>query len=155
MFHHWNPMSMGTRGADEVGQWFAEGFTVYYAGVIPLRSGLTAYSEYLDYLNRWLRRYELSPLRDMKEAAWKSISHSSGEGYGSTQEVFSKPMARGSPMRTGTRFCGSFRAGLRANGIWESSRMVAGFISRWTSEMSSIERPSSAGKCRMEQRSFD
>lgn len=81
MFHHWNPMSMGSRGADEVAQWFSEGFTVYYAGVIPLRSGLTSYAEYLDYLNRWLRRYELSPLRGMKEADWKSISHSSGEGY--------------------------------------------------------------------------
>jgi predicted metalloprotease with PDZ domain len=81
MFHHWNPMGMGTRGADEVAQWFTEGFTVYYAGVIPLRGGLTTYSEYLDYLNRGLRRYELSPLRDMKETAWKSIPHSSGEGY--------------------------------------------------------------------------
>lgn len=86
MFHHWNPMSMGTRGADEVAQWFAEGFTVYYAGVIALRSGLTTYSEYLDYLNRWLRLYELSPLRSMKEAAWKSMSHSSGEGYALSYE---------------------------------------------------------------------
>lgn len=80
MFHHWNPSGMGTRGADEVAQWFAEGFTVYYAGVIPLRSGLTTYSEYLDYLNRWLRRYELSPLRGIKEDAWKTMSHSSGRG---------------------------------------------------------------------------
>jgi predicted metalloprotease with PDZ domain len=77
MFHHWNPSSMGTRGADEAAQWFAEGFTVYYAAVIPLRSGLTTYSEYLDYLNLWLRRYEISPLR----GAWKTMSHSSGDGY--------------------------------------------------------------------------
>ena len=81
MFHHWNPMSMGMRFMDEVAQWFTEGFTVYYAGVIPLRSGLTSYSEYLDYLNLWLQRYEISPLRSMNEAAWKSISHFSGEGY--------------------------------------------------------------------------
>jgi predicted metalloprotease with PDZ domain len=86
MFHHWNPMSMGPRGADEVAQWFAEGFTVYYAGVIPLRSGLTTYTEYLDYLNRWLRRYELSPLRGIEEADWKSTSHSSGEGYALSYE---------------------------------------------------------------------
>jgi hypothetical protein len=33
MFHHWNPLSMGSRGAGEVAQWFTEGFTVYYAGV--------------------------------------------------------------------------------------------------------------------------
>jgi predicted metalloprotease with PDZ domain len=86
MFHHWNPSGMGTRGADEVAQWFAEGFTVYYAGVIPLRIGLTTYSEYLDYLNRWLRRYELSPLRGIKEEDWKAMSHSSGEGYALSYE---------------------------------------------------------------------
>ena len=49
--------------------------------MIPLRSGLTTYSEYLDYLNQWLRRYEISPLRGIKEEAWKTMSHSSGEGY--------------------------------------------------------------------------
>jgi predicted metalloprotease with PDZ domain len=81
MFHHWNPSGMGTRSADEVAQWFAEGFTVYYAGVIPLRGGLTTYSEYLDYLDRWLRHYEISPLRGVREEAWKTMSHSSGDGY--------------------------------------------------------------------------
>lgn len=86
MFHHWNPSGMGTRAADEDAQWFAEGFTVYYAGVISLRSGLTTYSEYLDYLNLWLRRYELSPLRGAKEEAWKKMSHSSGEGYALSYE---------------------------------------------------------------------
>jgi predicted metalloprotease with PDZ domain len=78
MFHHWNPMSMGSRGADDVAQWFSEGFTVYYAGVIPLRAGLTPYGDYLEYLNRWLRRYQISPLRSTKEADWKAMSHTSG-----------------------------------------------------------------------------
>jgi predicted metalloprotease with PDZ domain len=86
MFHHWNPKGMGARGADDVAQWFAEGFTVYYAGVIPLRSGLTDYSGYLNYLNTWLRRYELSPLRGMKEDAWRKLSHASGEGYALSYE---------------------------------------------------------------------
>jgi predicted metalloprotease with PDZ domain len=81
MFHHWNPMSMGNMGADELAQWFSEGFTVYYAGALPLRSGLISYAEYLEYLNRWLRRYEMSPLRGMTEAAWKAIPHNSGAGY--------------------------------------------------------------------------
>jgi predicted metalloprotease with PDZ domain len=81
MFHHWNPMSMGPRSADEVAQWFAEGFTVYYAGVIPLRAGLTPYDDYLKYLNRWLRQYQASPLRGMKEADWKTLSHAGGPGY--------------------------------------------------------------------------
>ena len=86
MFHHWNPLSMGPRTADAVAQWFTEGFTVYYGGVIPLRTGLTTYSEYLEYLNQWLRRYELSPLRGMNEAAWQSIPHFSGEGYALSYE---------------------------------------------------------------------
>ena len=86
MFHHWNPLSMGSRGAGEVAQWFTEGFTVYYAGVIPLRSGMTTYSEYLEYLNRWLRRYELSPVRGINETAWKSTPHSSGKGYALSYE---------------------------------------------------------------------
>jgi predicted metalloprotease with PDZ domain len=81
MFHHWNPMSMGSRSADEVAQWFAEGFTVYYAGVIPLRAGLTPYDDYLKYLNRWLRQYQASSLRGIKEADWKTLSHASGPGY--------------------------------------------------------------------------
>jgi predicted metalloprotease with PDZ domain len=81
MFHHWNPMSMGTLGTDDVAKWFSEGFTVYYSGVIPLRSGITSYPDYVKYLNLWLRRYQLSPFRQMSEAAWKSSSHSSGEGY--------------------------------------------------------------------------
>ena len=81
MFHHWNPMSMGTLGTDDVAQWFSEGFTVYYADVIPLRSGITSYSDYLHSLNDWLRHYQLSPLRNMNEADWKSASYSSGEGY--------------------------------------------------------------------------
>lgn len=81
MFHHWNPMSMGTLGTDDVAQWFGEGLTVYYSGVILLRSGLMSYSDYLHYLNDWLRHYQLSPLRNMNEAAWKSSSYFSGEGY--------------------------------------------------------------------------
>lgn len=78
MFHHWNSMSMGTWGTNDVAQWFSEGFTVYYAGVIPLRAGITSYSEYLHYLNVWLRRYEFSPLRNMNESAWKASSRSFG-----------------------------------------------------------------------------
>jgi predicted metalloprotease with PDZ domain len=80
MFHHWNPMSMGPRSSDADAQWFAEGFTVYYAGVIPLRAGLTPYNDYLEYLNRWLRRYQTSPLRGIREADWRALSHSSGPG---------------------------------------------------------------------------
>jgi predicted metalloprotease with PDZ domain len=81
VFHHWDPMSMGPRESSEVATWFAEGFTTYYAGVIALRGGLTTYNEYLGYLNTWLRRYQSSSLRQMKQADWKAVAHSSGEGY--------------------------------------------------------------------------
>lgn len=79
MFHHWDPISMGWRSADDVAQWFTEGFTVYYAGVILLRSGLVSYPKYLDYLNLWLRRYELSPLRNINTGDWKSNPASTGD----------------------------------------------------------------------------
>jgi predicted metalloprotease with PDZ domain len=81
MFHHWNPMSMGQRESDEVATWFAEGFTTYYAGVITLRGGLSTYTEYLEYLNLWLGRYQSSDLREIKEADWKAVAHSSREAY--------------------------------------------------------------------------
>ena len=81
MFHHWNPMSMGPQAADEVAQWFTEGFTIYYGGVIPLRSRLTSFQDYLAYMNRWLRRYQLSPMRKFTKAQWGDVSHTSGPGY--------------------------------------------------------------------------
>lgn len=82
MFHHWNPLSMGPLGhADQVVQWFSEGFTVYYEGVIPLRAGLISYADYLEFLNRRLRDYQTSPLRKVTNAEWQKISHSSGPGY--------------------------------------------------------------------------
>jgi predicted metalloprotease with PDZ domain len=80
MFHHWNSMSMGP--ADEVMQWFTEGFTVYYEMVIPLRAGLITYADYLKYLNRRLQEYQTSPLRKVSNAEWWKLSHTSGPGYG-------------------------------------------------------------------------
>jgi predicted metalloprotease with PDZ domain len=81
MFHHWNPMSMGPAGADEAVQWFTEGFTVYYEAAIPLRAGLITFADYLEYLNQRLREYQRSPLRQLSNAEWQKLSHSSGPGY--------------------------------------------------------------------------
>ncbi len=80
MFHRWNSMSMGP--ADEVMQWFTEGFTVYYEMVIPLRAGLITYTDYLKYLNRRLQEYQTSPFRKVSNAEWWNLSHTSGPGYG-------------------------------------------------------------------------
>ena len=79
VFHHWNPGSMGPSN-DSV-QWFYEGFTYYYEGVIPLRSGLISYADYLKSLNEHLSEYELSPLHDISNAAWLEVDHTSGAGY--------------------------------------------------------------------------
>lgn len=81
MFHHWNPMSMGQPISDEVAQWFTEGFTTYYAGVLSSRSGLISNEGYVEYLNRWLRRYQLSPMKNVSQPEWAKESHASGFGY--------------------------------------------------------------------------
>jgi predicted metalloprotease with PDZ domain len=81
MFHHWNPISMGPTAADESAQWFAEGFTVYYAAVLPLRAGLISQADTLADLNRQLVQYQTSPLRHMSAAEWQKVSHASGPGY--------------------------------------------------------------------------
>ena len=80
MFHHWNPMSMGSVSGDDSLQWFTEGFTVYYEGAIPLRAALISYADYLEDLNRRLQAYQTSPIREVTNAAWKKMSHSSGPG---------------------------------------------------------------------------
>ena len=80
MFHHWNPKSMGPVANDGSLQWFTEGFTVYYAGAIPLRAALISYADYVEYLNRRLEQYQTSPLRKVTNADWKKMSHSSGPG---------------------------------------------------------------------------
>ena len=77
MFHHWNPLSMGPTEDDSL-QWFTEGFTVYYEAAIPLRAGLISYAEYLEQLNRRLQQYQRSPIRNVTNAAWLKMSHSSG-----------------------------------------------------------------------------
>jgi predicted metalloprotease with PDZ domain len=69
IFHHWNPMSMGPMAEDEALRWFFKGFTAI------------SYGEYLDYLNRRLREYQTSPLRELTIAEWQKVPHSSGPGY--------------------------------------------------------------------------
>jgi predicted metalloprotease with PDZ domain len=81
MFHHWNPLSMGPIPQNDGAEWFTEGFTMYYEGAIPLRAGLISYQNYLDFLNRNLRQYQLSPMRNMSNAAWDKLSHASGPAY--------------------------------------------------------------------------
>lgn len=78
MFHHWSPLSMGPTSDEN--QWFTEGASVYYASVILLRAGLIRYEDYLVDLNRRLRDYQRSPMRNITNAAWVQADHRSGAG---------------------------------------------------------------------------
>jgi predicted metalloprotease with PDZ domain len=65
-FHSWNPYKLGVikEPAGSV-KWFIEGFTVYYGDVLLLRSGLLPLPEYIERLNKRIRDYESSPVRNL------------------------------------------------------------------------------------------
>lgn len=66
VFHSWNPYKMGIVGEPEGNvTWFTEGFTVYYADVLLLRSGLLSFPDYIEHLNRRIRDYESSPVKNL------------------------------------------------------------------------------------------
>src|SRR5260370_33164295 len=65
-FHAWNPHKMGVmKGLGVSEKWFAEGFTVYYADVLLLRAGLLSLPEYVERVNRRIRDYESSPVKNL------------------------------------------------------------------------------------------
>jgi len=65
-FHAWNPQKMGTmREPSESEHWFSEGFTVYYADVVLLRSGLLTLPGYIESVNGRIRDYESSPVKNV------------------------------------------------------------------------------------------
>ena len=65
-FHAWNPHKMGVmKGPGVSEKWFAEGFTVYYADVLLLRAGLLSLPEYVEHVNRGIRDYESSPVKNL------------------------------------------------------------------------------------------
>lgn len=61
-FHNWNPNRMGDIPSDQQGKidWFKEGFTTYYAGLLLERAGATGLPAYLDDVNQDLRQYSTS-----------------------------------------------------------------------------------------------
>ena len=66
-FHLWNPYKMGGEQGEGV-SWFTEGFTRYYTDLILFLSDYLSLSEYIDHINEKLRRYELSPVRNVSNA---------------------------------------------------------------------------------------
>ena len=65
-FHAWNPHKMGAVREPEANEkWFTEGFTVYYSDVLLLRSGLLPLPDYIENVNRRIRDYESSPVKNL------------------------------------------------------------------------------------------
>ncbi|PYT27636.1 MAG: hypothetical protein DMG57_17665 [Acidobacteria bacterium] len=65
-FHTWNPYRMGVLPDSSIGMsWFTEGFTTYYQDVLLLRAGLLSFPEYVQHTNENLRKYLLSPARNV------------------------------------------------------------------------------------------
>ena len=65
-FHTWNPYRMGALPSSVIAiEWFTEGFTRYYQHIMLLRAGMLAWPEYVERTNEILRKYLLSPARDI------------------------------------------------------------------------------------------
>ncbi|TAH35812.1 MAG: hypothetical protein EYC70_12360 [Planctomycetota bacterium] len=64
MFHDWNGITIRLEEPEELGYWFSEGFTNFYARRLLLRAGLTGLRRYADSASDALRSYLTSPVRD-------------------------------------------------------------------------------------------
>jgi predicted metalloprotease with PDZ domain len=66
IFHTWNPYKLGRMRSPAEGiYWFTEGFTTYYQDLLLWRSGLLSGDAYFQALNRILRDYHLSPVKNI------------------------------------------------------------------------------------------
>jgi predicted metalloprotease with PDZ domain len=65
MFHVWNPGRMGGLGRDERLYWFSEGFTEYFASVLLQRIGMRTEAEHVQWVNRVVADYTMSPARNL------------------------------------------------------------------------------------------
>jgi predicted metalloprotease with PDZ domain len=65
-FHTWNPYRMGARPDSSITMsWFTEGFTTYYQDLLLMRAGLLSFPQYVERTNEKLRKYFLSPARNV------------------------------------------------------------------------------------------
>lgn len=64
LFHTWNGRRIRRSQPEQLVYWFTEGVTNYYARLLLLRRGLMGYGDYLQHLNRAIRRYYSSPVRN-------------------------------------------------------------------------------------------
>ncbi len=63
-FHTWNGRKIPLGQPEELGYWFSEGFTEFYARRLLFRAGLLTLDEYVNDLNDNLRRLAESPARN-------------------------------------------------------------------------------------------
>jgi predicted metalloprotease with PDZ domain len=66
-FHIWNPYKMGREQGTDL-SWFTEGFTRYYTDLVLFRTHFLSLSQYIQHTNEKLRKYELSPARNISNA---------------------------------------------------------------------------------------
>jgi predicted metalloprotease with PDZ domain len=61
-FHLWNPLRMGSLSSDQrpATRWLWEGFTRYYGNRLAYDAGMLSVQQYIDSLNRDLRRFPVS-----------------------------------------------------------------------------------------------
>jgi predicted metalloprotease with PDZ domain len=68
LFHLWNGRRYKLADPQELGLWFSEGFTDFYARRLAYRAGLMSAKSYVEDLNRTIERYTRSPFRDAPAA---------------------------------------------------------------------------------------
>ena len=75
LFHDWNGHVIRLAQPEQLGYWFSEGFTDFYARSLLRRSGLLSLEEYVDSWNQKLASYATNPERNapaerIREAFW-------------------------------------------------------------------------------------
>jgi predicted metalloprotease with PDZ domain len=63
-FHMWNGHKIDTAQPEQLIYWFSEGFTDYYTRLLLLRAKLITLPEYVLDLNKTIKNYYLSPVRN-------------------------------------------------------------------------------------------
>lgn len=64
LFHNWNGRKIKRTQPEQLQYWFSEGFTEYYSWILNLRSGLITLPDLVGALNKGIRQYMLSPVRN-------------------------------------------------------------------------------------------
>ncbi|HLE12266.1 MAG: hypothetical protein A2451_14455 [Bdellovibrionales bacterium RIFOXYC2_FULL_39_8] len=61
-FHTWNGVKIKREEPEELVYWFSEGFTNYYTNLLNLRAGIISLADYVELINKSLKKYYFSPV---------------------------------------------------------------------------------------------